>query len=82
MWKWKYLENWPLLSEEAELAIFRIVHLHSRATVAKIKIEQSPDGVLAAISDPRSKDTGRVLDHSSRTKAVSVGIITVNCIRD
>lgn len=71
----------PRLSEEAELAIFRIVqasltnvHLHSRATVAKVKIEQSPHEVVVTISDQGQGIPDGVLDHTSPTKAVGVGI--------
>lgn len=71
----------PRFTEEAELAIFRIVqasltnvHLHSRATVAKVKIEQSPHEVVVTISDQGQGIPDGVLDHTSRTKAVGVGI--------
>ncbi|MGB6877398.1 MAG: GAF domain-containing sensor histidine kinase [Candidatus Acidiferrales bacterium] len=69
------------LSEEAELAIFRIVqagltnvHLHSRAREAKVKIEQNLDGVIVTISDDGKGIPDGVLDHSSRTKTVGIGI--------
>ncbi|MFZ0638695.1 MAG: GAF domain-containing sensor histidine kinase [Candidatus Acidiferrales bacterium] len=69
------------LSEEAELAIFRIVqasltnvHLHSRASEAKVKIEQNLDGVTVTVSDDGQGIPDGVLDHSSRTKAVGIGI--------
>lgn len=69
------------LSEEAELAIFRIVqasltnvHLHSGASAAKVKIEQNLDGIVVEISDEGQGIPDGVLDHSSRTKAVGIGI--------
>jgi signal transduction histidine kinase len=69
------------LSEEAELAIFRIVqasltnvHLHSRASEAKVKIEQNFDGVIVAVSDDGQGIPDGVLDHSSRVKTVGIGI--------
>jgi two-component system, NarL family, sensor kinase len=69
------------LSEEAELAIFRVVqaslaniHLHSGASSAKIKIEQNLDGVVVTVSDDGHGIPDGVLDHSSRTKTMGVGI--------
>jgi signal transduction histidine kinase len=69
------------LSEEAELAIFRIVqasltnvHLHSGASEAKVKIEQNLDGVTLAVSDEGRGIPEGVLDHTSLTKAVGIGI--------
>jgi signal transduction histidine kinase len=69
------------LSEEAELAVFRVVqasltnvHLHSRAREAKVKIEQNLDGVIVTISDDGQGIPHGVLDHSSRTKTVGIGI--------
>jgi len=69
------------LSEEAELAIFRIVqasltnvHLHSKASEAKVKIEQNPDGLVVTIRDSGQGIPHGVLDHSSRTKTVGIGI--------
>jgi signal transduction histidine kinase len=69
------------LSEEAELAIFRIVqasltnvHLHSGASEATVKIEQNLDGVVVAVSDDGQGIPDGVLDHSSRTKTVGIGI--------
>src|SRR5436309_15725849 len=69
------------LSEQAELAIFRIVqasltnvHLHSGASVAKVKIEQNLDGVVVAVSDEGQGIPEGVLDHSSRSKTVGIGI--------
>jgi signal transduction histidine kinase len=71
----------PRLSEDAELAIFRIVqasltnvHLHSGAGEAKVRIEQSLDGVVATVSDDGRGMPDGVLDNSSRTKTVGVGI--------
>jgi signal transduction histidine kinase len=69
------------LSEEAELAIFRVVqasltnvHLHSGASEAKVKIEENLDGVVATVSDNGRGIPEGVLDHSSRTKTVGIGI--------
>jgi len=71
----------PRLSEEAELAVFRIVqasltnvHLHSGVALAKVKIEHSPDGIVVVISDEGRGIPDGVLDHSSQPKAVGVGI--------
>jgi signal transduction histidine kinase len=69
------------LSREAELAIFRVVqasltnvHLHSGASEAKVKIEQNLDAVIAMVTDNGRGIPDGVLDHSSRTKTVGVGI--------
>jgi signal transduction histidine kinase len=69
------------LSEEAELAIFRIVqasltnvHLHSGARKAKVKVEQNPNGVVVAVSDDGQGIPDGVLDHSSHTKTLGIGI--------
>ena len=69
------------LSEEAELAIFRIVqasltnvHLHSGASKAKVRIEQNLDGVVVAVSDKGRGIPEGVLDHTSRTRTVGIGI--------
>jgi signal transduction histidine kinase len=69
------------LSEEAELAIFRIVqasltnvHLHSGAGKAKVKVEQNLDGVIVAVSDDGQGIPDGVLDHSSHTKSIGIGI--------
>jgi two-component system NarL family sensor kinase len=69
------------MSEKAELAIFRIVqasltnvHLHSGATEAKVKIEQNLDGLIVTVSDEGQGIPNGVLDHSSRTKTIGVGI--------
>ncbi|MGC1627083.1 MAG: GAF domain-containing sensor histidine kinase [Candidatus Acidiferrales bacterium] len=69
------------LSEEAELAIFRIVqasltnvHLHSGASEAKVRIEHNLDGLIVAVSDEGQGIPDGVLDHSSRTKTVGIGI--------
>jgi signal transduction histidine kinase len=68
-------EQFPRLSEEAELAIFRIVqasltnvHLHSGASAAKVKIGQNLDGVVVTVSDEGQGIPDGVLDRSSRTK--------------
>jgi signal transduction histidine kinase len=69
------------LSEEAELAIFRIVqasltnvHLHSGASKANVKIERSLDGVTVAVSDEGRGISEGVLDHTSRIRTVGIGI--------
>ncbi|HXF14739.1 MAG TPA: GAF domain-containing sensor histidine kinase [Verrucomicrobiae bacterium] len=69
------------LTEEAELAIFRVVqasltnvHLHSKATQATIKIEQNSDEVIVTVRDNGKGIADGVLDHSSRVKTVGVGI--------
>lgn len=69
------------LSEEAELAIFRVVqaslmnvHLHSKASEANVKIEQNLDGVTLTVIDDGHGIPDGVLDHSSRTKTVGIGI--------
>jgi Signal transduction histidine kinase len=69
------------LSEEAELAIFRIVqasltnvHLHSGANEAKVRIEQNLDGVVVTVSDEGQGMPDGVLDRSLRTKTVGIGI--------
>ena len=63
------------LSEEAELAIFRIVqasltnvHLHSGASAARVKIEQNRDGVVLTVSDEGQGIPDGVLDRSSPTQ--------------
>ncbi len=69
------------LTEDAELALFRIVqasltnvHLHSGATEAKITIEQNLDGVVVAVSDNGQGIPDGVLDRSSRTRTMGIGI--------
>jgi signal transduction histidine kinase len=69
------------LSEEAELAVFRIVQasltnvqLHSGASKAKVRIEQDLDGVVIAVSDDGQGIPDGVLDHTSRTRTVGIGI--------
>jgi len=70
------------LSEEAELAIFRIVqasltnvHLHSGAIKARVKIEQNLAGIAVEVSDEGHGIPDGVLNHSSRTRTVGVGIM-------
>jgi signal transduction histidine kinase len=69
------------LSEEAELAIFRIVqasltnvHLHSGASEANVKIEQKSDGIIVAVSDEGRGIPEGVLDQTSPTRTVGIGI--------
>jgi signal transduction histidine kinase len=69
------------LSEDAELAIFRVVqasltniHLHSGSAKATVKIERVPEGLAVTISDQgRGIPTG-VLDRSPLAKETGVGI--------
>ena len=75
------VEQLPRLSEEAELAIFRIVqagltnvHLHSGANQAKVKIKRNPEGIVVEVSDKGQGIPDGVLNHSSRIKTVGVGI--------
>ena len=78
----------PRLSEEAELAIFRIVqasltnvHLHSRASKATVKIEQNLDGVVVAVSDEGQGIPNGVLDQvsCSRNSAIVEGFGDIIC---
>jgi signal transduction histidine kinase len=69
------------LTQEAELALFRIVqasltnvYLHSKASEAKLTIRQNRNGVIVAISDNGQGIPDGVLDRSSRTKSVGIGI--------
>jgi signal transduction histidine kinase len=69
------------LSQDAELAIFRIiqacltnVHLHSQAQGATVRIGQTLDGVLVEVDDDGHGIPDGVLNHTSRTKSVGVGI--------
>jgi signal transduction histidine kinase len=69
------------LSEEAELAIFRMVqasltnvHLHSGASKAKVKIRQTLDGVIVVVRDEGCGIPEGVLDHKSRARTVGIGI--------
>ena len=73
--------NLRRLSEDAELAIFRIVqasltnvHLHSKARAAMVRIEQVPNAVVVEVSDDGQGIPDGVMTHSSRTKSVGVGI--------
>jgi signal transduction histidine kinase len=74
-------QDLPRLSEEAELAIFRIVqasltnvHLHSGASRATVKIEQNLDGVVVEVIDEGHGIPDGVLDYSSRSKTAGIGI--------
>jgi len=69
------------LSEEAELAIFRVVqasltniHLHSGSGKATVKIEHVPDGVAVTIRDRGRGIPSGVLDRSPLSKGSGVGI--------
>lgn len=69
------------LSQDAELAIFRIVqacltnvHLHSEAQGATVRIGQVLDGVLVEVRDDGHGIPDGVLNRTSRTKSVGVGI--------
>ena len=70
------------LSEEAELAIFRIVqasltniHLHSGSNKASVKIEYVPEGLAITISDHGRGIPGGVLERTSVGKGAGVGIV-------
>jgi signal transduction histidine kinase len=69
------------LSEDAELAIFRIVqasltnvHLHSGASEANVKIEEKPDAIIIVVSDEGHGIPEGMLDHTSQTRTVGIGI--------
>jgi signal transduction histidine kinase len=69
------------LSEEAELAIFRIVqaslaniHLHSGSDKALVKIERIPEGLAVTISDQGRGIPSGALDRSPLGKGAGVGI--------
>jgi signal transduction histidine kinase len=71
----------PRLSEDAEIAVFRMIQaslanvlLHSRASEAQVTVERSLDGVIVAISDDGQGIPDGVLNHSSRAKTVGIGI--------
>jgi signal transduction histidine kinase len=70
------------MSEEAELAIFRIVqasltniHLHSGSNKANVKIEHIHEGLVVTVSDQGRGIPSAVLDRSSVGKGVGVGIV-------
>jgi len=74
-------EEMGRLTEDAELAVFRViqasltnVHLHSKAAEALVKIEQNADEIIVVVSDNGNGIPDGVLDFSSRTKSVGVGI--------
>jgi signal transduction histidine kinase len=74
-------QNLRRLSEDAELAIFRIVqasltnvHLHSKARTATVRIGQAFDGVTVEVRDDGRGIPDGVLNHSARTRSVGVGI--------
>jgi signal transduction histidine kinase len=69
------------LSEEAELAIFRIVqasltniHLHSGSDKATVKIERIPEGLAVTISDQGRGIPSGALNRSPLGKGAGVGI--------
>jgi len=71
----------PRLSEEAELAIFRIVqasltnvHLHSAATSATVRIEHNAGGLILTISDDGNGMPPGVLERTSQTTSIGLGI--------
>src|SRR3984893_11435402 len=70
------------LSEEAELAMFRIVqacltniHLHSGSDQATVQIDYVSDGLAITISDHGRGIPSGVLDRSSVGKGAGVGIV-------
>ena len=73
--------NLERLSEEAELAIFRIVqasltniHLHSGSDKATVRIERAPAGLTVTISDQGHGIPTGVLDRSPMGKGAGLGI--------
>jgi signal transduction histidine kinase len=69
------------LSEEAELAVFRIVqasltniHLHSGSDKAKVKIDQIDEGLRVMITDHGRGIPNGVLDRYSAEKGAGVGV--------
>jgi signal transduction histidine kinase len=69
------------LSEEAELALFRIVqasltniHLHSGSNNAKVKVDQIDEGLRLTITDHGRGIPNGVLDRSTLGKGAGVGI--------
>ena len=69
------------LSEEAELALFRIVqasltniHLHSGSDKAKVKIDQIDEGLRVTITDHGRGIPNGVLDRYSAGKGAGVGV--------
>lgn len=71
----------PRLSEDAEIAVFRIIQagltnvlLHSRASEAQVTVQRSLGGITVAISDDGQGIPDGVLNHSSGTKTVGIGI--------
>jgi signal transduction histidine kinase len=74
-------EDLRRLTGDAELAIFRVVqasltnvHLHSKAIEAVVKIEHNAAEVIVIVSDNGKGIPAGVLDYSSRTKSIGVGI--------
>jgi len=70
------------LSEEAELALFRIVqasltniHLHSGSDKAKVKIDQIHEGLRVTITDHGRGIPNGVLGRSNLGKGAGVGIV-------
>jgi signal transduction histidine kinase len=69
------------LSEEAELAVFRIVqasltniHLHSGSDKAKVKIDQIDEGLRVTITDHGRGIPNGVLDRYCAGKGAGVGV--------
>ncbi len=69
------------LTEEAELALFRVVQasltnvrLHSGASEAKIRIEHNMDGTVVAISDNGTGIPTGVMHRASKAKSIGIGI--------
>jgi signal transduction histidine kinase len=80
--EWEMPKRLQRLSEEAELAIFRIVqasltniHLHSGSNKAHVKIEHIEDGLAITISDHGRGIPDGVLDRSSVGTGAGVGIV-------
>jgi signal transduction histidine kinase len=71
----------PRLSEDAEVALFRIVqtsltnvHLHSGSSSAKIKIDYDTEGLTLTVSDQGRGIPAGVLDRFLRLEATGVGL--------
>jgi signal transduction histidine kinase len=71
----------PRLTEDAEVALFRIVqtsltnvHLHSGAKGAKVKVDHDAEALTLTVSDHGRGIPAGALDHFLRGEATGVGI--------